>query len=84
MGYMSIIALGSRYLRTILDVQFNFDIGKCLITFVMAIGIILTPIYSLSMPRQLFYGYKLFNAQRTLFLIQDRESYFFGSPSFYP
>ena len=28
----------------------------------MAIGIILTPIYSLSMLRQMFYGYKLFNA----------------------
>ena len=28
-----------------------------LITFEMAIGIILTPIYSLSMPRQMFYGF---------------------------
>ncbi|CAN4125279.1 unnamed protein product [Withania somnifera] len=36
-------------------------IPKLLITFVMAIGIILTPIYSLSMSRQMFYGYKLFN-----------------------
>ncbi|MCV5002694.1 hypothetical protein OFM39_23755, partial [Escherichia coli] len=35
---------------------------KILITFVMAIGIILSPIYSLSMLRQMFYGYKLFNA----------------------
>nr|QWZ47230.1 NADH dehydrogenase subunit 4 [Cyclocodon parviflorus] len=35
---------------------------KILITFVMAIGMILTPIYSLSMLRQMFYGYKLFNA----------------------
>jgi NAD(P)H-quinone oxidoreductase subunit 4 len=35
---------------------------KILITFVMAIGIILTPIYSLSMSRQMFYGYRLFNA----------------------
>nr|AZN62248.1 NADH dehydrogenase subunit 4 [Echinocodon lobophyllus] len=34
---------------------------KILITFVMAIGMILTPIYSLSMLRQMFYGYKLFN-----------------------
>nr|YP_009414784.1 NADH dehydrogenase subunit 4 [Platycodon grandiflorus]ARR27782.1 NADH dehydrogenase subunit 4 [Platycodon grandiflorus]UBK12188.1 NADH dehydrogenase subunit 4 [Platycodon grandiflorus]UXO94486.1 NADH-plastoquinone oxidoreductase subunit 4 [Platycodon grandiflorus]WCD61579.1 NADH-plastoquinone oxidoreductase subunit 4 [Platycodon grandiflorus] len=34
---------------------------KILITFVMAIGMILTPIYSLSMLRQIFYGYKLFN-----------------------
>nr|QUG10977.1 NADH-plastoquinone oxidoreductase subunit 4 [Codonopsis pilosula subsp. tangshen] len=34
---------------------------KILISFVMAIGMILTPIYSLSMLRQMFYGYKLFN-----------------------
>nr|YP_010164443.1 NADH dehydrogenase subunit 4 [Viola japonica]YP_010239507.1 NADH-plastoquinone oxidoreductase subunit 4 [Corydalis bungeana]YP_010425331.1 NADH-plastoquinone oxidoreductase subunit 4 [Viola inconspicua]YP_010425413.1 NADH-plastoquinone oxidoreductase subunit 4 [Viola belophylla]YP_010425659.1 NADH-plastoquinone oxidoreductase subunit 4 [Viola variegata]YP_010425741.1 NADH-plastoquinone oxidoreductase subunit 4 [Viola yezoensis]YP_010549810.1 NADH dehydrogenase subunit 4 [Viola ramiflora]U len=37
-------------------------IPKILITFVMAVGIILTPIYLLSMLRQMFYGYKLFNA----------------------
>jgi NAD(P)H-quinone oxidoreductase subunit 4 len=34
---------------------------KIAITFVMAIGMILTPIYLLSMSRQIFYGYKLFN-----------------------
>ncbi|KAL3648326.1 hypothetical protein CASFOL_007750 [Castilleja foliolosa] len=34
---------------------------KALITFVMAIGMILTPIYLLSMLRQMFYGYKIFN-----------------------
>nr|APU88561.3 NADH dehydrogenase subunit 4 [Tylosema esculentum] len=38
-----------------------FLMTKILITFVTAIGIILTPIYSLSMLRQMFYGYKLFN-----------------------
>nr|YP_009488313.1 NADH-plastoquinone oxidoreductase subunit 4 [Papaver orientale]AWD30716.1 NADH-plastoquinone oxidoreductase subunit 4 [Papaver orientale] len=43
---------------------------KILITFVMAIGMILTPIYSLSMSRQMFYGYKQFNA---------KNSYFFDS-----
>ncbi|KAI3861343.1 hypothetical protein MKW92_022977 [Papaver armeniacum] len=43
---------------------------KILITFVMAIGMILTPIYSLSMSRQMFYGYKEFNA---------KNSYFFDS-----
>ncbi|CAN4128643.1 unnamed protein product [Withania somnifera] len=59
-------------------------IPKLLITFVMAIGIILTPIYSLSMSRQMFYGYKLFNAPKDSFLILDRESYLFRSPSFYP
>nr|YP_009250955.1 NADH dehydrogenase subunit 4 [Geranium incanum]AMY95966.1 NADH dehydrogenase subunit 4 [Geranium incanum] len=36
---------------------------KILITFVMAIGMILTPIYSLSMLRQMFYGYRLLTAQ---------------------
>ncbi|RYR17945.1 hypothetical protein Ahy_B03g062597 isoform E [Arachis hypogaea] len=34
---------------------------KILIIFLNTIGIILTPIYSLSMLRQMFYGYKLFN-----------------------
>ena len=34
---------------------------KIAITFVMTIGMILTPIYLLSMSRQIFYGYKLFN-----------------------
>lgn len=43
---------------------------KILITFVMAIGMILTPIYLLSMSRQMFYGYKQFNA---------KNSYFFDS-----
>lgn len=43
---------------------------KILITFVMAIGMILTPIYLLSMLRQMFYGYKQFNA---------KNSYFFDS-----
>ncbi|KAL0532811.1 hypothetical protein IC582_030891 [Cucumis melo] len=44
--------------------------AKIVITLVMAIGIILTPIYLLSMLRQMFYGYKLFNA---------KNSYFFDS-----
>nr|AHG24665.1 NADH-plastoquinone oxidoreductase subunit 4 [Erodium foetidum subsp. foetidum] len=34
---------------------------RILITFGMAVGIILTPIYSLSMLRQMFYGYRLLN-----------------------
>nr|YP_009669118.1 NADH dehydrogenase subunit D [Guaiacum angustifolium]QCW94117.1 NADH dehydrogenase subunit D [Guaiacum angustifolium] len=41
--------------------------AKILITFVMAIGMILTPIYSLSMIRQMFYGYKLFSASNSYF-----------------
>nr|ATL62502.1 NADH dehydrogenase subunit 4 [Coptosapelta flavescens] len=42
-------------------------IPKILVTFVMAIGMILTPIYSLSMSRQMFYGYKVFNIQKPSF-----------------
>nr|YP_009485271.1 NdhD [Euryale ferox]AUD56617.1 NdhD [Euryale ferox]QNS25763.1 NADH dehydrogenase subunit 4 [Euryale ferox]UUL96773.1 NADH-plastoquinone oxidoreductase subunit 4 [Euryale ferox] len=42
--------------------------SKILITFVMAIGIILTPIYSLSMLRQMFYGYRLFNVPKSHFV----------------
>ncbi|XBI09551.1 hypothetical protein VPH35_137070 [Triticum aestivum] len=41
---------------------------KTLITFVMAIGMILTPIYLLSMLRQMFYGYKLFNVPNANFV----------------
>nr|YP_010908188.1 NADH dehydrogenase subunit 4 [Tillandsia extensa]WIL84289.1 NADH dehydrogenase subunit 4 [Tillandsia extensa] len=41
--------------------------SKMLITFVMAIGMILTPIYLLSMLRQMFYGYKLFNIPNSNF-----------------
>ena len=41
---------------------------KTLITFVMAIGMILTPIYLLSMLRQMFYGYQLFNVPNANFV----------------
>uniref|UniRef100_UPI0031F45598 NADH-plastoquinone oxidoreductase subunit 4 n=1 Tax=Platylobium rotundum TaxID=3041826 RepID=UPI0031F45598 len=40
---------------------------KILITFITAIGMILTPIYSLSILRQMFYGYKLFNTPNSYF-----------------
>ncbi|KAG9455493.1 hypothetical protein H6P81_000001 [Aristolochia fimbriata] len=61
-----------------------FLIPKILITFVMAIGIILTPIYSLSMLRQMFYGYKLFNITNSYFFwILDHENYLFRPVSFY-
>nr|YP_009485187.1 NdhD [Barclaya kunstleri]YP_010391503.1 NADH dehydrogenase subunit 4 [Barclaya rotundifolia]AUD56374.1 NdhD [Barclaya kunstleri]UPX03411.1 NADH dehydrogenase subunit 4 [Barclaya rotundifolia] len=42
--------------------------SKILISFVMAIGMILTPIYSLSMSRQMFYGYKVFNVPNSYFV----------------
>ncbi len=58
-------------------------IPKILVTFLIAIGMILTPIYLLSMIRQMFYGYKLFNVPNSYFLILDRESYLFRSLSFY-
>nr|UEV85894.1 NADH dehydrogenase subunit 4 [Rhodiola crenulata]WBN94226.1 NADH-plastoquinone oxidoreductase subunit 4 [Rhodiola crenulata] len=40
---------------------------KILITCVMAMGMILTPIYLLSMSRQMFYGYKLFTVPNSYF-----------------
>nr|YP_009415122.1 NADH dehydrogenase subunit 4 [Barclaya longifolia]ASB29463.1 NADH dehydrogenase subunit 4 [Barclaya longifolia] len=42
--------------------------SKILISFVMAIGMILTPIYSLSMSRQMFYGYRVFNVPNSYFV----------------
>nr|YP_011008541.1 NADH-plastoquinone oxidoreductase subunit 4 [Tacca plantaginea]WPV72367.1 NADH-plastoquinone oxidoreductase subunit 4 [Tacca plantaginea] len=45
----------------IITSQKFFLMSKILITFIMAIGMILTPIYLLSTSRQMFYGYKLFN-----------------------
>nr|YP_009934812.1 NADH-plastoquinone oxidoreductase subunit 4 [Morella cerifera]QNR95443.1 NADH-plastoquinone oxidoreductase subunit 4 [Morella cerifera] len=51
----------------LLTSQKFFLITKILITFVMSIGMILTPIYSLSMLRQMFYGYKFFNAPNSYF-----------------
>ena len=51
----------------ILTSQKYLVMTKIVITLVMAIGMILTPIYSLSMLRQIFYGYKLFNAENSYF-----------------
>nr|QGU84464.1 NADH-plastoquinone oxidoreductase subunit 4 [Casearia decandra] len=47
--------------------QKSFLMSKILITFGTAVGMILTPIYLLSMLRQLFYGYKFFNAINSYF-----------------
>jgi len=57
-------------------------ITKILITFVTAIGMILTPIYSLFILRQMFYGYKLFNTPNSYFFLfgATRIIYF----NFYP
>ena len=57
---------------------------KTLITFVMAIGIILTPIYSLSMLRQMFYGYRLFNAPNSYFVDSGPRELFLSICIFLP
>lgn len=59
-------------------------IPKLLITFVMAIGMILTPIYSLSMSRQMFYGYKLFNAPKDSFFDSGPRELFLSISIFLP
>nr|YP_009558494.1 NADH-plastoquinone oxidoreductase subunit 4 [Doona zeylanica]AZZ06591.1 NADH-plastoquinone oxidoreductase subunit 4 [Doona zeylanica] len=61
-----------------------FLMPKILITFVMAIGMILTPIYSLSMSRQMFYGYKLFNAPSSYFFDSGPRELFLSICIFLP
>nr|AWH05768.1 NADH dehydrogenase subunit 4 [Asclepias cryptoceras subsp. davisii] len=61
-----------------------FLMPKILITFVMAIGIILTPIYSLSMSRQMFYGYKLFNVPNSYFFDSGPRELFLVISLFFP
>nr|YP_010281238.1 NADH dehydrogenase subunit 4 [Epilobium amurense subsp. cephalostigma]UKH50533.1 NADH dehydrogenase subunit 4 [Epilobium amurense subsp. cephalostigma] len=57
---------------------------KILITFLMAIGMILTPIYSLSMLRQMFYGYKLFNVPNSYFFDSGPRELFVSISLFLP
>jgi len=59
-------------------------ITKILITFVTAIRMILTPIYSLSILGQMFYGYKLFNTPNSYFFIRGHENYLFQFLYLYP
>jgi NAD(P)H-quinone oxidoreductase subunit 4 len=54
--------------------QKYFLIPKIITTFVMAVGIILTPIYFLSILRQMFYGYKLFHVSNSNFFDSDSGS----------
>ncbi|KAL4275066.1 hypothetical protein AHAS_Ahas20G0070000 [Arachis hypogaea] len=49
---------------------------KILIIFLNTVGIILTPIYSLSMLRQMFYGYKLFNTPNSYFFYSGPRELF--------
>ena len=59
---------------------------KILITLGIAIGIILTPIYLLSMLRQMFYGYKLFYVSNSNFFDSDLGSreFFLSICLFFP
>lgn len=57
---------------------------KILITFIMAIGMILTPIYLLSMLRQMFYGYKLLNVQKSYFVDSGPRELFVSICIFLP
>nr|WDE24082.1 NADH-plastoquinone oxidoreductase subunit 4 [Myricaria elegans]WDE24171.1 NADH-plastoquinone oxidoreductase subunit 4 [Myricaria elegans] len=57
---------------------------KILITFGMAIGMILTPIYSLSMSRQMFYGYKLLNIPNSYFFDSGPRELFIVISIFLP
>jgi NAD(P)H-quinone oxidoreductase subunit 4 len=68
----------------IITSQKYFWLPKMLITFLMAIGIILTPIYSLSLSRQMFYGYKFFNAQNSYFFDSGPRELFLSISLFLP
>ncbi|TYJ26777.1 hypothetical protein E1A91_A07G144000v1, partial [Gossypium mustelinum] len=68
----------------IITSQKYFLMPKILITFVMEIGMILTPIYSLSMSRQMFYGYKLFNAPSSYFFDSGPRELFVSISIFLP
>nr|YP_010309035.1 NdhD [Veratrum schindleri]QSV09114.1 NdhD [Veratrum schindleri] len=57
---------------------------KVLITFVIAMGMILTPIYLLSMLRQMFYGYKLFDVQNSKFFDSGPRELFISICIFLP
>nr|YP_009662767.1 NADH-plastoquinone oxidoreductase subunit 4 [Amphilophium carolinae]QCU48289.1 NADH-plastoquinone oxidoreductase subunit 4 [Amphilophium carolinae] len=59
-------------------------ITKLLISFVMAIGMILTPIYLLSMLRQMFYGYKIFNVPNSYFFDSGPRECFVSISIFLP
>ena len=59
-------------------------IPKILITFGMAIAMILTPIYSLSMSRQMFYGYQLFNISSSYFFDSGPRELFVLTSIFLP
>nr|QWL16099.1 NADH-plastoquinone oxidoreductase subunit 4 [Plantago macrorhiza] len=57
---------------------------KLIITFLMAIGMILTPIYLLSMLRQMFYGYKIFNVSNSYLFDSGPRELFLSIAIFLP
>nr|YP_009946770.1 NADH dehydrogenase subunit D [Incarvillea sinensis]QOE76762.1 NADH dehydrogenase subunit D [Incarvillea sinensis] len=59
-------------------------ITKVLITFGMSIGMILTPIFLLSMLRQMFYGYKIFNVPNSYFFDSGPRELFLSISIFLP
>nr|UZP14397.1 NADH-plastoquinone oxidoreductase subunit 4 [Fallopia multiflora] len=68
----------------IITSQKIFFMAKVLITFGMAIGMILTPIYLLSMLRQMFYGYKLLNNANSSFFDSGPRELFVSLVIFLP
>nr|AKR81009.1 NADH-plastoquinone oxidoreductase subunit 4 [Stichoneuron caudatum] len=81
---MSGFVAESLVLFGIITSQKYFLMSKLLITFVMAIGMILTPIYLLSMSHQMFYGYKLFHVQNSNFLDSGPRELFVSICIFLP
>nr|YP_010283855.1 NADH-plastoquinone oxidoreductase subunit 4 [Carallia brachiata]UKZ51009.1 NADH-plastoquinone oxidoreductase subunit 4 [Carallia brachiata] len=59
-------------------------IPKILITFVMAVGMILTPIYLLSILRQMFHGYKQFNTSNSYFFDSGPRELFVSIAILFP
>nr|YP_010427680.1 NADH dehydrogenase subunit D [Gyrinops caudata]YP_010427685.1 NADH dehydrogenase subunit D [Gyrinops caudata]USN93082.1 NADH dehydrogenase subunit D [Gyrinops caudata]USN93087.1 NADH dehydrogenase subunit D [Gyrinops caudata] len=68
----------------IISSQKSFLMPKIFILFVMASGMILTPIYLLSMSCQMFYGYKLFNAPNSYFFDSGPREFFVSISIFLP
>jgi len=58
------------FLGMLTSTSYSFEF-RILITLIEAIGIILTPIYLLSMIRQMFYGYKYINISNTNSTVLD-------------
>nr|AKR81116.1 NADH-plastoquinone oxidoreductase subunit 4 [Pentastemona sumatrana] len=82
-GMSGFVAESIVFLGIVTSPKYLF-MSKMLITFVMAIGMILTPIYLLSMPRQMFYGYKLFHVPSSNFVDSGPRELFVSICIFLP